>query len=234
MYQCKTWVRYISETAHMCGCDTEKTPTRARGRSSPWGQDHYGEEILPIGSTTEERGRVTLLPVTLLFTQSSWRSGPWFPLNEPPAGCLNRPLINPSVGSLLRPQPSEERSNPAMQTERRPSAQRGGQNRVREGFFFFHCPFTESSNKGRISPHESYKWKCLCHYCANLSFNWGYTIDIKFFILEYQIFPPISAVSLIIIMDKYGYVEQHQHVLFLFLCDRDVIFLTSQKKQREM
>ena len=114
-----------------------KTRTRARGRSSPRGQDHYGEEILPIGSTTEERGRVTLLPVTLLFTQSSWRSGSWFPLNKPPAGCLNRPLINPSVGSLLRPQPSEEGSNPAKQTERRPSAQRGGQNRVREGFFFF-------------------------------------------------------------------------------------------------
>ena len=114
-----------------------KTRTRARGRSSPRGQDHYGEEILPIGSTTEERGRVTLLPVTLLFTQSSWRSGSWFPLNEPPAGCLNRPLINPSVGSLLRPQPSEEGSNPAKQTERRPSAQRGGQNRVREGLFFF-------------------------------------------------------------------------------------------------
>lgn len=43
----------------------------------------------------------------------------WFPLTKPPAGGLNRPLINPSVGSLLHPQPSEEGSNPAMHTKRK-------------------------------------------------------------------------------------------------------------------
>lgn len=36
-----------------------------------------------------------------------------FPQNKPPTGCLSRPLINPSVGSLLRSQPSEQGSNPA-------------------------------------------------------------------------------------------------------------------------
>lgn len=82
------------------------------------------------------RGKRHLLPVSLLFTQSSWRFSSWFPLSEPPAGCLNRPLINPSVRSLLHPQPSEEGSNPAKQTGSELD-RRGGMEMAKTCFFLF-------------------------------------------------------------------------------------------------
>lgn len=51
------WMHYISESAHMCGCDTKAhTHTQGHLHTSPRGQDHNEEEILPFGSTTEERG----------------------------------------------------------------------------------------------------------------------------------------------------------------------------------
>lgn len=75
------------------------------------------------------------LPFSLFFTRSSRRSGSRFPQNKPPTGCLSRPLINPSVGSLLRPQPSEQGSNPAMQ---RLSSCRASE---QDSQVLFHCSF---------------------------------------------------------------------------------------------
>lgn len=119
----------------MCGCDGEQhTHTHTRQRV------HNGGKILPLRSTTDDRHRervgVTLLPVTLLFTRCSWHLGFSFTPNQPPAGCLNHPLINPSVGSLLRPQPSEEGSNPAMQAQSEESVQ-GEQGGKEERIFQF-------------------------------------------------------------------------------------------------
>lgn len=98
------------------------THTHRRLHTSLTSPVHYKEEILSIGSTTEERGRVTCFLSVSFSPRAPGASSSWFPPNKPPAGCLNRPLINPSVGSLLRPQPSEEGSNPAKQTERRLTA----------------------------------------------------------------------------------------------------------------
>lgn len=80
--------------------------------------------------------------VDLFFTQSSWRYNSWFPLNKPPTGCLNRPLINPSVGSLLRPKPSEQGSHPAKQ---RMSSCREGE------CIQFQCPLDNKQKKLCIS-----------------------------------------------------------------------------------
>ena len=166
MYQCKAWTHYISTSAHMCGCDTTHTHTQRHTHTlhtlhtSLMSRVRYEEEIQPIGSTTEDRVRVSALPVSLLFTQSSWRCSSWLPLNEPPAGCLNHPLINPSVGSLLRPQPSEEGSNPAKQKEGRLSEGRAGKEEDRivwEGLFYysFDCKVGKMSQTGKevICPH---------------------------------------------------------------------------------
>lgn len=107
----------------MCGCESTCTHTHTQGQlqSSPTGSLR-GKRFCLLDKQLKREA----LAVSLLFTQSSWRFSSWFPLNEPPAGCLNRPLINPSVGSLLHPQPSEEQSNLAKHTERRLSAWRGG------------------------------------------------------------------------------------------------------------
>lgn len=111
----------------MCGSDPEYYTTAGPARNE--------DDILPFGSADEQR-QSRSLPVSLLFTRSSWRFSSRFPLNEPPAGCLNRPLINPSVGSLLRPQPSEEGSNPAKQTEGRLSSWSARRDRNPRDFLF--------------------------------------------------------------------------------------------------
>lgn len=138
MYKCKAWTHYISESAHMCGCDTKHAQTdnytlltelqvaQSWRPRSLWGRHSA------YWTNNWRKRQSHLLPVSLLFTQSSWRSSSWFALNEPPAGSLNRPLINPSVGSLLHPQPYEEGSNPAKQTERRLSSWRVGEEEKKE------------------------------------------------------------------------------------------------------
>lgn len=78
-----------------------------------------------------------------------------FPQNKPPTGCLSRPLINPSVGSLLRPQPSEQGSNPAKQ---RLSSCRASE---RDSQVFFHCSFYFRKKKLRVFlPPTQLQSKC--------------------------------------------------------------------------
>lgn len=123
MYKCKARGHYVRRGAHMhTGVAQKHTHTREgkirRQSRRPRPLRGGGRDCAYWINKRGER-QSHLLPVSLLFTRSSWRVGFWFPLNKPPAGCLNRPLINPSVGSLLRAQPSEEGSNPAKHTERR-------------------------------------------------------------------------------------------------------------------
>lgn len=173
MYKCKAWTRYISKSAHVCGCDTKYTQTQTTTRSSPFSRSHSPGDWDHCETTNNLRERGTCFLSVSFFTQSSWRFGSWFALSEPPAGSLNRPLINPSVGSLLRPQPYEEGSNPAKQTERRLSSWRGGEeeNKLESGRDFL-CRFTESEwAKELISPHKLYKLKLICDYYVNCHFN---------------------------------------------------------------
>lgn len=155
MYKCKTWMHYIS----ICVGVTQKTPThtcRQLQHNSLTSGVHYKEEILPIGSTTEERGRVTCFLSVSFSPRAPGAPALGSPWTKPPAGCLNRPLINPSVGSLLRPQPSEEGSNPAKQTERGLSAWRAREEEDKTeswSDFCFTVLLQSQPAKQAISPH---------------------------------------------------------------------------------
>lgn len=107
---------------------TEQRAQRRRGGGVP-------PRVLEDGLQQREKGRVGRRRSLSFFNLELLALGLRLPLNAPPTGRLNRPLINPSVGSLLRPRPSEEGSGPTKQAERG-GAGRGGRTESRSGFSF--------------------------------------------------------------------------------------------------
>lgn len=134
---------------HMWGCDThgEKNDTGNSKQVEIIRRKRFGPSA--------QRLEAELLPFSLFFTQSSWRSG--FPQNKPPTGCLSRPLINPSVGSLLCSQPSEQGSNPAKQrlSSCRPTEE--------ESQVLFHCSRFKKKKK------KLFRASQLQSKCKNMS-----------------------------------------------------------------
>lgn len=158
---------------HICVGVTQKH-TQGQLATSPKGQDHYEEAILPIGSTTEERGRVTCFLSVSFSPRARGASALGSPWANHPLATLNRPLINPSVGSLLHPQPSEEGSNPAKQTERRLRSWGAGEEegKIEAGSDFSFAVFLQSQPaKEVISSHESFYENCFVIklYCQKRS-----------------------------------------------------------------